>query len=485
LLGAVTAIVTVGICSRTAKLFVNPLSTPRTALAAALLALAAGLVLPRGMVTWLWLRAWKRFVEGGRRSEVACVLVGRVGRDRALYWTVLSIVTLAAGIAIALVPVYIQVSVGIYRSLHVHFVWSDGPLEVVHLGLNVMTGLAPFVLLGLALGCVHHLSAPAGRWDTAATGWWLVGAGGGAWFTKGATGGQPLPDAVFLAGSLPPFLVAVTAAALSAQFPDDDAASDRDQTADLPLWSDHWPRLLRAGIVVVGSIGASVAVVWTTSSRLADVAGPLLPAAVLSSLGLGVLLACRTRRYRVRSVGGFGVAAAVAGITTAIAATSAGRPPPGAGLLPGIACCVCVGSIAYATAYGRKTLLDRVASRASAGSRIMARMLACAALAVWVAVPLLMRLAGPRATLVLFALVLLALGGLLIIHEPGYSNATRRARLAVVFGAVGSMIVVSSLPTNPWRRGRSASLPMQSAGVVEPAGNDTTPRDSIRIADRR
>lgn len=484
-LGLTTAVLVVGLTTRIAGVFVTPLSAPRTVLAASFLALSAGLAIPRGFVTWLCVRAWKQFVEGSRSSDFARALVGRSLPDRALYWTVLSVVALAAGIATALTPISLRTSMEIYRSLHVHFVWSDGPLEVLHLGLSATAGLLPLALLGLALACVHHLSSSTGRWDTTATGWWLAGAAVGAWLALRLASRRPLADAAFLACSLPPFLVAVTAAALSSQFASEVAATERDQSCDLPLWSDRWPRLLRASIVAVGSAGASAAAIWTTSSRLSSAAGPKLPAAILTAMGLGVLLACHTRRGRVRSIGGFGVAAAAAGIVTAVSGMSAGHSTFGGGVLRPLACCLSVGSIAYATAYGRKTLLDRVASRSSAGTKIMARLLTFAGLSIWVAVPLAMRFAGPRATLVLLALLLLALGGLLIIHEPGYSTATRRARIALVFGAVGTMIVVSSLPSDPWRRAGPTSRPSFSGSAEEPVTETAATTGPVRMADRR
>ena len=58
---------------------------------------------------------------------------------------------------------------------------------------------------------------------------------------------------------------------------------------------------------------------------------------------------------------------------------------------------------------------------------------------------------GEPATLVFLTLSLLALGGMLIIHEPSYSPATRRVRLWAVFAFVGIMILASSSSWNPWR----------------------------------
>ena len=55
--------------------------------------------------------------------------------------------------------------------------------------------------------------------------------------------------------------------------------------------------------------------------------------------------------------------------------------------------------------------------------------------------PLAQGMVGKPATLVMLALSLLALGGTLIIHEPGFSPRTRRIRLCVVFAVIGDIVV--------------------------------------------
>ena len=91
-------------------------------------------------------------------------------------------------------------------------------------------------------------------------------------------------------------------------------------------------------------------------------------------------------------------------------------------------------------------MLSRVAFTSAAGATILARMLVCGALMVWIGVPIAQRLVGGPATLMILALSLLALGGTLIIHEPSQSPRTRRARLCALFALIGVMIVVSLFP---------------------------------------
>ena len=62
---------------------------------------------------------------------------------------------------------------------------------------------------------------------------------------------------------------------------------------------------------------------------------------------------------------------------------------------------------------------------------------------IWIVAPVAIQILGRRATLMVLALSMLALGGTLIIHEPSYSPRTRRVRLCVVFGSIGAMIALA------------------------------------------
>ncbi len=133
-------------------------------------------------------------------------------------------------------------------------------------------------------------------------------------------------------------------------------------------------------------------------------------------------------------------------------------------------------------ALGRaKTLLDRVANRSSQEAKVLARTLACAAMILWLAAPAAIRLFGSPPTLVLLALLLLALGGLLLIHEPSYSPLKRRARLCVVFAALGVMIAASLRSPSPWsRRDRNPT-----AVLAGPIADTFDPTHSASSANHR
>ncbi len=180
---------------------------------------------------------------------------------------------------------------------------------------------------------------------------------------------------------------------------------------------------------------------------------------MLLALGVGVLAGCSAKRPGSRSIGGFGVACASAGVAVAVAALVLVPPTITSRLSLGSFAFIALGAIGAVTAYGRETLLNRVASRSAEGAKMTARLLVCVALTFWIITPLVIRLIGESATLILLGLSLLALGGTLIIHEPTYSPRTRRARLGAVFGSIGATIVVSSFPSSPWRRNPESPAP--------------------------
>lgn len=73
----------------------------------------------------------------------------------------------------------------------------------------------------------------------------------------------------------------------------------------------------------------------------------------------------------------------------------------------------------------------------------MTRFLLCIAGTVAITAPLAVRLFGHRATLQMVALSLVALGGTLVIHDPGHAPQVRHRRLAAVFASLGGMILMA------------------------------------------
>lgn len=454
LLGVTTATVIVGLTARYHQVFgergLSSTAITYTVIGATLMTLAIGVRVPQRFALWVCTAAWRRFVSLGRPSDVSSVILSPGGSDRPLHWVVLSVIALAAGIGTALLPINVRLGGAAYDWMHARFLWSIGSLAVLQAAILFLTGLLPLTVLGLAVSCVHRLSCPYGRWDTKATAWLLIGAAAGTLVSTRTTLAGVSGDLILIAAALPVLVVSLVSAASSA--PRRDVPHDTRQTEamPLPISSDRWPTLLRASIVSVGGGGAWVMIVWAGFfAETGEHAGPFV-STMLVAMGVGYLAGCRPKHRGLRSIGGFGVACAAAGILVAVSTVAlAGALPIGLG---GAALPACLGvmAIGLATAYGRQTLLDRAASRSYAGATILTRMLVCAALVIWVAAPVAGRLAGKPATLLILGLSLLALGGTLIIHDPSRSPRTQRARLCAVFGSIAAMITLAWLAPNLW-----------------------------------
>ncbi len=454
LLGATTAMVIAGLAARYHEVFgergLSSMATTHTVVGATLMTLAIGVRVPQRFALWVCAAAWRRFLSLGRPSDVSSMILNPGGSDRPLHWVVLSVIALAAGIVTALLPINVRLGGAVYDWMYAHFLWSIGSLAVLQVAILFLTGLLPLTVLGLAVSCVHRLSCPYGRWDTKATAWLLTGAAVGTLVSTWTTGAGVSGDLMLIAAALPALVVSLVSAASSA--PRDDGPHDPTQTEaiPLPISSDRWPTLLRASIVAVGGGGAWAVIVW--AGFFAESKGHVGPfvSAMLVAMGIGVLAGCRPKHRGLRSIGGFGVACAAAGILVAVSTVAlAGALPIGLGgaILPA---CLAVMTIGLATAYGRQTLLDRAASRSYAGATILTRILVCAVFVIWVAAPVAERLTGRPATLLILALSLLALGGTLIIHDPSRSPRTQRARLCAVFGPIAAMITLAWLAPDLW-----------------------------------
>lgn len=462
-LGAAIALSVAGLAARIQALFAEQHLFPpqqvnvfwsdmvtRGVAGAALMILALGVRVPQRLAIWVCALAWRRFLSRGRPSDVSGVLLNHTGVDRPLYWVVLSVIALAAGIAIALLPLNVRLAGAAYQWMTIHFLWSVGSLALLQAATVIAIGLIPLTLLGLAMSCAHHLSCRYGRWETRATAWLLVGAAAGTFSSMWIARFTGRADLVLIVAALPALLVSLVSAASSSsrarRSPGDREPKLEACAYTLPIYSDRWPTLLRASIVVVAAGGACAIAIGTGS--VSESAGnvDVSMSAMLLAMGIGVLAGCRAKHSGPRSIGGFGVACSLAGLSVAISTighTSGILIGPGSA---GALVYLSLAAIGFATAYGRQALLHRVASRSSAGATILARMLVGAALMVWVGAPLAERIVGKPATLLILALFLLALGGTLIIHEPSYSPRTRGVRLCAVFGSIATMILLSLSP---------------------------------------
>jgi hypothetical protein len=300
--------------------------------------------------------------------------------------------------------------------------------------------------------CTHHASCRHGRWETKTTAWMMLGAAGGSGVAVVMLRAGLAEDLMLMVAALPILIASIASTTLSNV---GSAAAESTAGAEhelLPVWSDRWPKLVRASIALTGGGAACAAAMWYDHLASGGSRDEWIMPAILLGLGGGALAGRQLMPLGPPSVGGFGVACVIAGIITGVgsvamvgfgapesaellssvgspqvevgAVSAGGQTAPSQGIAwaftgaLGLAC-LGLGSIGHATSHGNRALLGRVASRSSVGTRMLARMLGWAAVAYWLGVPVLLHSLGGAAALVLLAVVFLALGGTLIAHDAG------------------------------------------------------------------
>ncbi len=422
LVGCVIAMIVVGLNAHFAVIFA---STPASnapvggaVVGAATLALAVGVRVPQRVAVWLFAHVYCRVVAHAGPIDPPDGAMDPVEPDRTLYWTVLSMIALAAGVLTAVLPLSIRLTTVFYEWMLAHFLWPVGPLALLQATVVLFTGLAPLMVLGVAVSCVHHLSCPHGGWETRATAWLLIGAGCGASIAAIVLRSVAQTDLLLIAAALPALVLSVLAALWHPQR--DRATSERSDSAVIPLptSSERRPRLVRTGLVAAGGSGACVMSVWLAHCESAFGGSTSLPVWLLLAMGAGGLAGCWHSRTASRSIGGFGLASVVAGLAVGLGAVALGGGMLAGALASGIVACAGMAAIGVATTYGRQALLRRVASRSSTGAIVLTRTLICIALTAWVISPVSLLLAGPVKTLMIPAFALVTLGAWLMFREP-------------------------------------------------------------------
>ena len=436
LIGSSIAILAIGLVSRLGPLLGRQPTPQETVIAAVLLLIALGIMIPHQLAMWVSISAWRRFLSQGLPVGTATPLDPGFA-DPSRNWVLLAVVSLLAGVATALTPIVAQGVIASNGWLQDHFVWSLAPLVLLRALAVLVTGLVPLTVFGVAISTAHRLSCPFGGWDTRASAWLLIGVAIGVWIedTVGLAGRSP--DLCLTAAALPALAACLVATASCSPKARPPVREECLPDGRLPLWSDRWPTLLRASIVAVSAVGAWV--IWlrcqpTGPEHLtrAGLAGMLVAA------GVGIRLGCVSRGSKIRSIGGFGIACCLAGIVLA----TSGMPSGGLGDAPiqHVMGYLDLGAIGFAVAYGRQSLLVRVATRSSAGSVMLVRVLVGCSFVVWVGAPAVGHVLSGRTAQAASALFLLALGGTLIVHEPTSSLRTRAIRVSAVFCAIAIMI---------------------------------------------
>ncbi len=392
----------------------------RSILGASFLALAIGVRVPERFAVWVCMVAWRRFVTRGARSPLSGTLIHPGAGDRPLYWLVLSVLALAAGLSAALLPFQARLGHRFHAWMHARFLWSDLSVEMLDLLTAFLVGWLPLVLLGLTLASAHHLCCRFGQWNPRALAWSLVGASVGLPIAFAWQGVAQIADPILIAAALPALIVSAFAAILGSSHAD-KLNTPPEPLPPTPQHRDRRPTLLRASVAAVGGGSACAIVVAGMDAGLTV----LTPGVMLAALGAGTLLGSREAQHRGTSLASFGLASAAAGtITAGAACTLAGGQTAGS-LFAWLIITVAVGTIGFAAARGRGLLLARVASRSAMGAQELGWLFLSTALTVTVTAPLAIHFLGRRGTLFLLALSLVAVGLTLVIREP-----TRRFRIS-------------------------------------------------------
>ncbi len=454
LLGVTTGMVVAGV-SLKATTALTAMETPRAFhqdmfIAITLLVLACGARLPRGFALWISAKAWRRFAT--RKHPDNGVLLHVSDSDPAFRWIVLSAIALLAGVLIAALPVIISVVSASYGWMSMRFLWSAVPLSILDAcTLGAMCGPA-LLPLGLAMCCAHRISRVDARWDPRVTGSLLLGVGVGVFVVSAICRSGRRPDLLLVAAALPALATALLGALRSSSAAHVADSGANPESVALPEWCDRWPGLLRATIVAL-AVGGAAAMYAFAGQMLGGSGTPSVAVAwLLAALGGGVVAGCYVRSNSVRSIGGLGVACAVAGLILIASSVGGNASQSGQTELRLIPACASMLSLGIAIAYGWKVLMNRVSGMALAGAALFSRVMVCAAISVWIGFPLVRAWLGTSATLLMIALSFLALGGALIIHEPKYSPRTRRARLGTIFASIATMILAAWIMPHWWHR---------------------------------
>jgi len=440
--------VIVGLSAALGALFGDTPRARGAVLAGCLFALAMGLRLPHSVALWIGAAVWHRLSSVGGSARIRVDPAPGQSPDQALQYIVLAVMELLAGVSAALLPALSETVSAAYAWLHLHFVWSSLPRAALHVLLACLASIVPLAPLGLAVACAHRLKGPYGRWDPTTAGWVLIGASAGALAGTWIVVDCGRPALALVSASLPALMVSLLSAASSSPAACKPKPQRRDTSDALPSWSDRRPRLLRAAIVVAGVSGVGCTAIW--AGRWSGAAwgnGTGCVAGLLFASGVGFVFGCSRNLAGVRSIGGFGVACALAGAILVAVMVWVSRLSPVAVWSPLAPAMISLCAVGAALGYGLRVLLDRVAQRTTAGLMIWSRIIAWGALVTVVGAPLSIRYLGSTSSFALVALGLLALGAMLIVREPAYSPRARRLRLGGVFAAIAAMIPLVPRPT--------------------------------------
>lgn len=412
---------------------------PHLVIGAALLALALGLRVPQQLAMWCCATAWHRFIRRGSPSPSSDFLLNPGPAEDSHTWSMLSAVTLAAGVATALLPWQLKFSLAAYEWMHLHFVWSVPALGVLQGMIALLTFFLPLTLVGLSLSFAHRQGFSHSRWSTSATAWTLIGVGVGLGITVLATQEKNLSHFPVSAASLPFLIATLVASMVRPLSPPTPNVSAKTGFEALPLCSGPGAIFLRAGIVGVGGSAACALGVCFGQSRMEAYPTAMALPPMFMALAVGMSVGCRSVWFPAPSVGGFGGFCILLGLTVAAGTVGMGESGPDR-VLPHRTMYPAAAIVGLTLSYGWRALLCRSATRSPVGAKSLAHTLVCCAFTLALPIPVICPWFGVRGTLLLLAFLLLILGGALIVRAPVHAAKGPRLRRAYAAGALVMII---------------------------------------------
>ncbi len=423
--------------------------------------LSVGPGLPPALALWIGTRAFRR---GATRTALRARLTVSQDVDQGTLWTVLAGLALVAGLALLGLPLLVSCGRAAYETLLGRFVWGTATLTALEALLIAVTAVPVFALLGWLISCVPIVTRSAERWDPRSGPWILLGAAFGILVPVGI-GEAKVPPPVWIVAGAVPFLVVAIVSVQRSQVHAGRLRAGRETDAPAPLDArDPWPSILRAA-EAIGAVTLVVALFgWC---RAVSILARCERGATLGFWGVGLAAvaggwgwSCRRDWTRIGSVGALGAVCVAAGIAMAVPLAVIACVSPDIGPRPThgpwfwllVATCVSVPAFSggYVTGSAAGAALGRMGNRPTVGSALLSRaalsVSACLYVILW---PVLAAL-GTYALLAAAALTLLALGGVLIIHEPTTGHRPRTRRVAWLFLIVIVMTLILPRPAQTW-----------------------------------
>ena len=432
--------------------------TPSVVAGVVLLCLGIGVRMPRKVAAWFVVLVQRgismgivseRWLAGSRLAAVTAPLKRKSSADalegRAMHWTVLGVLSLMCGLAMALTPAIHRCMVFGWFQLAAGFVWSDVSLVActpIFAGLSLFF---PVTCAALCFSCLYRLSIRDGAVAAGPIAGLLAGASLGL---VSATNLEAYGMASWLmpvAASLGPLSVALLSVGIMPRF-SSDAVQETGDCVSMPEFEMGAAWLLRLALLpfVSALVLLSSLLVYEIEFRglrIMGAAGHLL----FVSLGMaGARLVGGHRLFR--SVAGVGMMMALTGyVASLIPAFWGDVDRVGASGAPWLvafyALFMVAGGFTLQCAYSVLSLASGF-STMTEGRRLSHAGLV-AGCSLLVLLPFAESLMRAFVFLAATGMSLLAIGGTLVIHEPNDGVGRKRFRLAMIFVGIGLIMAVS------------------------------------------